>query len=81
MSDGQWGANRSVIRFMKRLGCLVGQHAPARRAVQYEAKLKVGPCRYCSAPLEKHNDGRWRKRRRVHTMAQEIVKGSAPAED
>lgn len=44
---------------LKRLGCVVGRHAPSRRAVQYKGHLKTGPCKHCGTELEKRGDGRW----------------------
>ncbi|KUR71970.1 hypothetical protein AQZ52_07965 [Novosphingobium fuchskuhlense] len=52
--------------FFKRLRCLFGRHSPARRLVQYEGHLKVGPCRHCGRPLEKGAEGKWVPRIRPH---------------
>ena len=48
---------------LKRLGCLVGRHAPSRRAVQYKGHLKKSLV-FCYDPSEeKRNDGRWAVRK------------------
>ena len=54
-----------MIRIVKRLGCLIGRHEPARRSVHYEGHLKIGPCRYCARELEKRPEGHWAARRAV----------------
>jgi hypothetical protein len=48
-----------VVEFLKRLRCIIGRHSPSRRGVHYEGHLKVGPCRYCGAELEKRDNDRW----------------------
>ena len=48
---------------LKRLGCVIGHHSPARRKVHYDGHLKSGPCKYCGIQLEKAADGRWAAKR------------------
>ncbi len=48
---------------LKRLGCLIGRHSPARRKVHYDGHLKSGPCKHCGIQLEKASDGRWAAKR------------------
>ena len=48
---------------LKRLGCLIGRHSPARRKVHYDGHLKSGPCKHCGIQLEKAADGRWAAKR------------------
>jgi hypothetical protein len=58
-----------MARFLKRLGCVIGRHAPLRRAVQQKGHQKTGPCRYCGTELEKRADGRWAVRSQSGNLA------------